>query len=533
MKKTFTYIGLAASLLYTQATFSQCGHPTESRELNVNNVTALLQNGGDGWWDLVGQARYEVPANSGITAFFTKGLWIGGKTTSGQVHFAASKYRQSGSDYFSGPLNDQGTTDASNCVFWDKMFEVKKSEIDAFLGGGTPSNSILEWPGTGNSTLNLPTNIDLAPFVDVNQDGIYDPNDGDYPKIKGDQAIWWIFNDAGNVHTETGADQVGIQVAVMAYAYATNNAVNNATFYDYTITKKNDVSLTDAYVGMFTDFDLGNAQDDFVAFDKTRHLSFALNGDAFDEDNTGGLGYHAKPPKAGIQFVQPVMLNDVEQPLGAHTVFNNNLGIQGTPSSAVDHYLLTQGFWKDGSPITVGGTGNSGTVPTKFMYDISDVDNNWTECTAGNTPGDRRSILSYGPFDLNKDDVIQFTYAAIWARSNDDYNCSNYDDITNAADVVKAFHDSANSVYNSVQTVDPLVNKLYPMPVEDRLNIEFNNEFQGEKEITLYDPMGRMVINEKTTSMKHTLSLNHLPKGIYFLNIKENESLTRTPIILQ
>ena len=59
----------------------------------------------------------------------------------------------------------------------------------------------------------------LAPFYDYNDDGVYNPNDGDYPKydldsefdcsdptnraaraIFGDINYWWVFNDKGNIH---------------------------------------------------------------------------------------------------------------------------------------------------------------------------------------------------------------------------------------------------------------------------------------------------------------------------------------------
>ncbi|MBK8414466.1 MAG: hypothetical protein IPL22_08125 [Bacteroidetes bacterium] len=35
----------------------------------------------------------------------------------------------------------------------------------------------------------------LAPFADFNSNGIYDPQNGDYPYILGDESIYSIFND--------------------------------------------------------------------------------------------------------------------------------------------------------------------------------------------------------------------------------------------------------------------------------------------------------------------------------------------------
>ena len=59
---------------------------------------------------------------------------------------------------------------------------------------------------------------------------------GDYPAIKGDQAIWWIMNDLNQGHMESQADPLGIELHGMAYAYNSNNtAVNNTIFMEYTI----------------------------------------------------------------------------------------------------------------------------------------------------------------------------------------------------------------------------------------------------------------------------------------------------------
>jgi hypothetical protein len=47
----------------------------------------------------------------------------------------------------------------------------------------------------------------------MNGDGHYNCLQGDYPLIKGDQIIWWVFNDNYNKHTETGSlHNMGIEV---------------------------------------------------------------------------------------------------------------------------------------------------------------------------------------------------------------------------------------------------------------------------------------------------------------------------------
>ena len=83
----------------------------------------------------------------------------------------------------------------------------------------------------------------LAPFIDVNCNGIYDPiRDGDYPLMPGaefgrgaDQMIWWVSNDDGNNGNRTlggrVAPSIGMEIQYEAFAYATSDAVNNMTFY--------------------------------------------------------------------------------------------------------------------------------------------------------------------------------------------------------------------------------------------------------------------------------------------------------------
>jgi hypothetical protein len=99
--------------------------------------------------------------------------------------------------------------------------------------------------------------------MDVNSDGIYDPMAGDYPLIKGDQAIYTIFNDSYLPHG-SGGQAIGLEIRLMAYAYGTGTLVANnpflnyTTFYDYTIINRSSFALYDSYMGLFNDSDISN-----------------------------------------------------------------------------------------------------------------------------------------------------------------------------------------------------------------------------------------------------------------------------------
>jgi len=143
-----------------------CVPASSSIDLDINNVRGRLQNGGDMWWDLINNAKYEIPKSlpgnpENPSSLFAGAVWIGGIDAQGQLKVAAATYRQSGNDFFPGPLDENGSIDKNTCKLWDHHYEVLGTEIDSFLqivteaGGGTvPSSAvptdILNWPAYGN-----------------------------------------------------------------------------------------------------------------------------------------------------------------------------------------------------------------------------------------------------------------------------------------------------------------------------------------------------------------------------------------------
>ena len=35
----------------------------------------------------------------------------------------------------------------------------------------------------------------------------------------GDQSVWWVFNDKGGYHAETGGAEIGLEIQAQAFAY--------------------------------------------------------------------------------------------------------------------------------------------------------------------------------------------------------------------------------------------------------------------------------------------------------------------------
>src|SRR6185437_6112959 len=280
------------------------------QDLAINNVRARLMTGGDMWWNIgTASASYVVPANGNASSEFASSCWIGGFDKQGQLKVAAQTYRQDGNDYWPGALDANGTITKNDCSNWDQFWKVNKADINQFIqlkkSGGAPTSNqfptIFNWPAVGNpgpnktgivgatgTPINLIPGRTYAPFVDVDGDGKYNPNNGDYPDIDGDQYIWWVFNDAGNNKLQSQTAAIGLEVQANSFAYSTNDALNDATFIDYKIYNRGPIELDSAYMAVWDDADLGWAFDDYIGCDTSRGLGIDYNGKT--EDGSGQPG---------------------------------------------------------------------------------------------------------------------------------------------------------------------------------------------------------------------------------------------------
>src|SRR5688572_24005538 len=62
---------------------ANCIPPTAAAELNINNTRALIQSGGDMWWNF-SRPQYEIPKGSGKMSLYAGSLWLAGQDVSGQ-----------------------------------------------------------------------------------------------------------------------------------------------------------------------------------------------------------------------------------------------------------------------------------------------------------------------------------------------------------------------------------------------------------------------------------------------------------------
>jgi hypothetical protein len=490
-------------------TAAPCNPATAQVEMDINNIRTTLNSNGDLWWNLT-NAKYEVPKQdppnpaTATHSIFAGALWIGGIDDAGQLKIAGQTYRQTGNDFWSGPLTGPGfTANDEICSKFDKIYKVSKSEILQFqaeFAGGIPTISdavlnnypnVRDWPGRNNPYLPEVTtsasNVELAPFIDKDgTTGTYNPANGDYPVLGDngvipDQMLFFVANDRGNIHTETGSEAIGLQLRTIAFAFSTNDDVNNMTFYKYTIDYFGSAALQNTYFGVWVDADLGNYDDDFVGCDTARDLGIIYNGDANDDVNGSGgtRGYGLELASLGVDFFKgPLNEDSVELGVSGFVYYNNDFTTKGNPENANHFYGYLSGFWKNGSHITCGGDGFGGTTNCNFMYpDPPNLAGGWSECAVGNSPADRRFLHVSGPFKLLNGAVNEVITGVVWVRPVD--FCGSFEKIGLASDKAQALFDGDFQLKDG--------------PMQPRLAIRELNE---ELSLALYNPSTSNNANE-------------------------------------
>jgi hypothetical protein len=495
--------------------------------LDINNVKCRINAWGNQFWDMDQSACFEIPANSGKNTIYSASLWLGGLDENNQLHLAGEKYRTYGEDYFPGPILHPSINTEDVNATWNRVWKLSRDEIDFHRMHWNEAKyeipeNILHWPANGNVLLGQAAQ--LAPFYDWNNDGIYNPVSGDFPVIKGDQAIYFIYNDAVAFHGETYGYPINAEIQVMFYAWDSpeETPLYNTIFADYSIINRSELMYKDFYAGYFVDFDLGNAADDYVGCDTTLDLAYVYNGGEIDGNGAAGE-YGSHPPAQGITFLN--------QKMNSFSCFNQNGGYPVyEPFYAEGYYYYMQALWLDSTHLTYGGQGYGGDEPVMFAYPGNPSEGSaWSEFSAANQPGDRRCVMVTGPVDFYPGDTLHIEMAFVFARDPDGDNLS-------SVDLLKKRVADVRDVFFLAPGIDEprpssLEIKVYPNPFSDFIYIK--TEKPGTHlHYAIYNLLGKEVKSGMFNS-SCTINFEDTEPGFYLLKLSNGQQNITRKILKQ
>ena len=491
--------------------------------IDINNIKAGHQVHGDMWLNrTTGKSSCEFPKGSGKHIATLGSLWIGGYGPGGTLKVAAQTYGQTGADYWPGPIDTAVANSVMNPIprinytrKWAKIWKVDRTSIDLFrnLPTRTVANiptSILQWPAKGNAyargsydTSRLTITRDLAPFIDVNNDGSYSALDGDYPKMKGDQMLWWIVNDATGPHSNSHGQPLWVEVQHSVYAYNRGSSMDNVIFYEFWVRNGGQASLNSCRFGLNTDFDLGYSSDDYVGMDSTHRMGFVYNSRSPD-GNGEPYAYGTNIPSAGIVMLeQPGDNYPTLTPTGSFSTFFNGPGGNPTVDTEYNHMLRSR-----------YGNG-SGFLGSRYDYQ------GFYMCDSGfSKTEDRRFVMASNDITLLPGEAKNVALALVAAANSGACPTPNITTLLQTADsaVIVYYNPPAPTGVTRVASAKTL--RIYPNPVNDILHIAPLNGTSGELLIT--DAMGRKmnaVINRNSAVID--ISTVTFPTGIYTIIYKD------------
>ncbi len=524
---------------------AQACHGTRSTMLDVNQVRAAIQNGGEFWEDA---NSYQLPTLPGVSTrravFERGGLWISALDQGSNIVNSCLIRRSGLEEYSVGPIFNNTQTAysyADHCAAYDRIFEMTRSQVQDHINRanqGLPipttsiDHAILDWPALNNPHFPIPILEDLAPFVDVNSNGIYDPENGDYPEIKGDQAFFYAINSNTSTLINPSGASLPINICVLSYAYDDPNGITDmATFYDISLVNKSISTFSDLKVGIYTVNKLGNPSDDYVGCDPSRNASYLYNSTPAD------IVFSSNIPIVSTVFLNKTMSSFMR-------FYLNPRPDQGMPDIEQEFRNYMNGIWKDGTRMTLGGEGYSATSTnyTNFAFSGNPSDASaWSEASAGTQAGQRNTVQTFSnanPF--LPQDRIDFSFA-VTAVYPSNYNGA--PDLTTSLyphldDLQQLYIDSLqygnrySNTISSTSQLDESQVSIYPNPAQDVLIVDLTTI--EAQELIITNVNGQILKQKHSEFQDHIeVDIELLPAGIYFIQVQTKQGVLTQKFVKQ
>ena len=470
--------------------------PTDERArtykiLDANNIRTYIW--GDGMLDRGngGVAGFKWPKDSNSYAIYVSGLWISSKVSDSirvSISDYDSRFRPGYFDY------ETQTPGGAN----DTLYRVYKVSPQ-YPNGGLDNDPWSKWPVNQG-----------APWVDVNNNGVYEPPT-DYPVMKGEQNLFCCFNDGYRDSIQTLGLPLHAEVHMYAYARA-NPSCADAIHYEWSIINKGRSLWTDFSAGIFSDIDLGTSNNDLAGTDSALGLVYGYNGTPTDPV------YGAIPPAVGW----------VVKSAEAHP--NNRADFASRwrcpfdcPSDSLEMYRVLHGLRFTGESWVNPYTNQA----TKFAFSGDPVSQSgWRD----SLPGERYVIIGSIFGNVPSLDTIQFNTTSFIKRGTSNINS------------IAELKNCVNSVINVRNNSENLPAKFilhqnYPNPFNPSTTIKFEIIETGVVSLKIYDMLGREVTELMTARLgpgtyTEKFDSRDLPSGAYFCRLESGEQVQTMKMLL-
>ena len=521
-KYKVTYILIFIFFIFA---FNNNGYESNSavtqRELDGNTISTWFRTNGSFNRDpSTGNAGFEWPVNSGKTAKYVSGLWIGAQVDDDTlVSIAGYDY-----EYLTGYTDSSGNPYG----FEDPVYRIYKLTL------GVNDNDRLAWPNIalGNSDQGAPMFYDSLL-------GILKPLD------LGAQTMFYLYSDSyKNAHGAQGGSTAPLKADIKQLNFAYNNSgspLRNIIFSQFTIINRSTSTWNNAYFNIWTDDDLGNGQDDKIGCDSSLKMGYTYNG-----TNNDGI-YGSNPPAVAVLLLKGALKHTGNSSDVVNYCYNGyrvikagykDMGMSGfnqngIPGNYIQSYRLMQGFTSSGGNIMHP----SGYATKLYFTGNPETNTGWVQSSAG----EQRFLLSSGPVDVLPGDTQIVTMAQIIERGENNIN---------AISVLRQYANFAKEFYYDCYGLDPVginennflvegfsLQQNYPNPFNPETKIKYTVAYQSNVSIKVFDVLGNevnLLINKKQRPGDYEVIFDgtNLSSGVYIYQMKAGNYIKNMKMLL-
>jgi hypothetical protein len=456
-----------------------------------------------------GAAASEYVSGSNNHLFKFINVWISGVDAGQNLFISSNNGFNNKTDFSPGPV-DTLTYAGADPANWNSIYSVTNSQIFNHRKNFRnlnyqPIAEIKNWPASVSGRYYQY----LAPFIDYDQDGKYDPLKGDYPDIVGDKACYFIVNDNYSEHKASGGQPLKIETYGMLYTF---NELPDVVFARIYVVNRTNKHFNNVKMSIHSGIELGNANDNFIGSIPSKNVAFAYNADNNDEGH-----FDANQPLAGI-----VSLNKTSSSILYIT--NDTNAITGMPITPESHRNFMNGLWKNGDILNFGNNGIGNGKPCKYVYpgsyDPLNSSENWIETGTG---GERSILMNFDQNTLPSNGYISIDFAVFGKGKS---NGNPYDAVNMLSNEISTFYRGQNLGIKPITNTNAIQLKN-PILVGENI---LTNTLQNFDKIEVYNSVGQRIKSIKM-SVENTLTIDE--PGIYYISlIVENQIITKKLIII-
>jgi hypothetical protein len=384
---------------------------------------------------------------------------------------------------------------------WPGLWQVDRLEIvnhrkNFMQTGYKIPGGIALWPGTFVKT-GFPTL--LAPYADANLDGLYKPQDGDFPYLPGESNVWSMVSDSAGKTPLYLKNGINVDMSSLWFGIASNDSTIKSTAMNrLTLCNRSVTGIVQGRLSLAADFMVGDATDDYMATDVGNKALLALNADAND------AVFGINPPAVAVGWLSPKVAAGIRFEQG-------NDAVQGAQEQASHFFNLAAGKWKTGNPLGFGGRGlDAADRKAQFIYpgntDIT-APRNWSESGEGNNPGRRTGLISTDTFSLKGGKCRVFdAYLTVLESPGDEKNRS--ESLKKVHDVYAA---QDFTLFAKASLKPKTKGMVFPNPAARNEPVFVNMEPQSR--VWIYDSRGKC--SERITGPRGEIEFE--AAGVYML----------------